>query len=86
MLLDNRLVLPPPQKFKVNQDLPTCASHVTIGMKGFSKSTYLLYAAAAALTLAATRQDGPQFGSETPFYISVCVAPTGEEWDELLGV
>jgi hypothetical protein len=55
-------------------------------MTGFSKSTYLLNAVAAAFTLAATRQVGREFGSENPFYISVCVAPTDEECDELLGV
>jgi len=54
-------------------------------MTGFSKSTYLLYAAKAALTPAAMRQVGPVFGREHPLHLSVCVAPTIEERDELLG-
>ena len=42
-LLDDQLVLPPPQEIKFNHDLSTCASHVRLRMTGFLKITYLLY-------------------------------------------
>jgi hypothetical protein len=38
----------------------------------------------AALTPAATRQGGSKFGREHLLHDSVCIAPTGEERDELL--
>ena len=54
-------------------------------MTGFSKVPFpLLYAAAAVLTTAATRQGGPKFGSEHLRHLSVCIATAGEERDELL--
>jgi len=36
------------------------------------------------LTPAAKRQVGPKFGREYLRHLSVCIAPTGEERDELL--
>jgi len=51
---------------------------------GIFESTYLLYAAEAALTPAATRQDGSKFRRDHLLHLSVCIAPTGEERDELL--
>jgi len=54
-------------------------------MTGFLKRIYPLYAAAAGLTPAATRQFGPEFGNEHPLDLSVLVAPNIEERNELLG-
>jgi len=51
---------------------------------GIFERTYLLYAAAAALTTATTRQGGPKFGRGHLRQLSVCIA--GEEHDELLWV
>jgi len=53
---------------------------------GIFESTYLLYAAEAALTPATTRQGGPKCGRENLLNLSVCTAPTSEEREELLGV
>ena len=51
---------------------------------GIFESTYILYAAAAALTPAATRQGGPKFGREHLRHLSVGIATAGEERDDLL--
>ena len=51
---------------------------------GIFESTYISYAAAEALTSVAKRQGGPKFVREHPRQLSVCIAPTGEERDELL--
>ena len=48
-----------------------------------SERTHILYAAAAALTPAATRQGDPKFGREHLRHLSVCIAPTNEQRDEL---
>jgi hypothetical protein len=48
------------------------------------ESNYLLYAAAAALTPAATRQGGPKFGREHLLHLEAYIAPTCQERDELL--
>jgi hypothetical protein len=53
---------------------------------GIFESTYLLYAAAAALTPATTRQGGPKFERENLLNLSVINAPTSEEVDKMLGV
>jgi len=53
-------------------------------MTGIFQNTYILYAAAAGLNPPATRQDGPKFGREHLRHLSFCIAPTGEERDELL--
>ena len=37
------------------------------------------------MTPAATRQGGPKFGREHLLHLFVCIAPTGEKHDELLG-
>ena len=54
-------------------------------MTGFFETTYILYAAAAPLTPAATRQVGPDFVRYHPLNLSVCVARTSEERDEIPG-
>jgi hypothetical protein len=36
-LLDYRFILPPTQELQINYSFPACASHVRIGMAGFSK-------------------------------------------------
>jgi len=77
-LLDDHLVLPPPQELNINHGLSTCACHVKLGMTGFLKSTYVLYAA-AALTPAVTRHVDLEFGTEHPHHLSICVAPTFDE-------
>ena len=38
------------------------------------------------MTTAATRQGGPKFGRENLRHLSVCIATSGEERDELLWV
>ena len=81
-LLDDRLVLSPLQELKINHDLPTRASDVIIGTTGFSKGTHILYTAAAAMTPAATRHNGPEFEREHPLHLSVSIASTGDERDE----
>ena len=52
--------------------------------EGLFESIHILYAAAAAMTPAATRQGGPKFGREHLRYLSVCIATDEEERDELL--
>jgi hypothetical protein len=34
---EDSLILPPPQKLKINYSFPACTSHVRLGMTGFSK-------------------------------------------------
>ena len=54
-------------------------------LRDFRKFLHL-FATAAALTPAATRQGGIKFGREHLLLLSVFTASTGEERDELLGV
>ena len=56
-LLDDRLVLPPRNNLK-SIKASTSERRVGLGMKRILQSTYILYAAAAALTPAAMRQVG----------------------------
>jgi len=46
---------------------------------GVLESSNILYASAAELTPAATRQGGPKFGREHLLHMLFCIAPTGEE-------
>jgi len=80
-LLYDRFVLTSPQELKINYSLPACARN-----DGIFESTYILYAAAATLTPFTMRQGGPKFGREHLLHLSVCIAPTGEEREELQGV
>ena len=49
------------------------------------QNTYLLGAAAAALTSDATRQFGPEFGRERPLHLPVCGISCDKERCGLLG-
>jgi len=54
-------------------------------MIGISKNTYLLWAAAAALTPTATWHFGPEFGLEDPLHLTFCGSNLAEESNKLLG-
>jgi len=75
-LFDDRFVLTSPQELKIHFIFPACASHFRLGMTEFTKVP----------TPAVTRLGGPKFEREQLLHLSVCVAPTDEERDELLGV
>ena len=81
---DDSLILSVSQELKISYSIPACTKHVRLGVTGIFESTYLLYAAAAGLTPATTRQGGIKFGRELLPHLLVCIAPTGEERDELL--